>query len=235
MKFTNALWSLIFVSVLTACGGSGKSPNIGVFPAITKAEGDASFSLTPPSSDSGGGFTYSSSNLTVATIAGSTVSVLMAGTTTITATQASAGNFDGNSVTAVLTVAPRTCTSPAIYQNHACVAPVPVGNIVVKSGRTWLPVGFIADWVTAQAYCTTSTINGLAGWRLPNEFELLDLYASGMMNGQGWSLGKTWSSVGSDVFTTVGVVASTHLAVSLTTGVSTGEVNGNGAYVACLQ
>jgi len=241
-RLCRGMVTLVFF--LTACGGGLQESNLGDFPAITKTEGDASFALTPPSSNSRGGFTYSSSDPTVATIAGSTVTVLNAGTATITATQASTVDFSAKSVTAVLTVLPRACTAPATYQKNDCVAPATAtGNIVVKSGRTWMPVEFIANWESAQAYCSTTTINGLTGWRLPNEFELSDLYASGMMNGQGWTLGKTWSSTAASISvnpvstssTTPSVVASYHFAVNLTNGVSSSEQNENGAYVACVR
>lgn len=237
MKFSKSLWLLILVFFLTACGGGLEESELSGFPPITKTEGDASFVLTPPSSKSKGAFTYSISDPTVATIGGSTVTLLRAGTATITATQAKTVDHSANSVTAVLTVLPRACTVPATSQNSTCVAPASATRIfVVRSGRTWMPVEFIADWATAQAYCATTTINGLIGWRLPNEFELNDLYASGMMNGQGWTLGKTWSSTSSNgAFITPGVDAFFHLAVNLTTGVSSSELNENGAYISCVR
>jgi len=37
-------------------------------------------------------------------------------------------------------------------------------------------------------------INGVTGWRQPTQTELSALYASGAMNGQGWTLTVTWSS-----------------------------------------
>ena len=56
------------------------------------AYGDADFTLTG-SSDSGLTVTYTSSDLTVATISGATVHILKAGTTTITASQAGNGTY----------------------------------------------------------------------------------------------------------------------------------------------
>jgi hypothetical protein len=64
--------------------------------------------LTPPSSNSSGAFTFTSSNTAVATITVndgvSNINVIGGGTTTITATQAASGGYASSSVTASLTV-----------------------------------------------------------------------------------------------------------------------------------
>jgi hypothetical protein len=66
---------------------------------------------------------------------------------------------------------------------------------VYEGGLIWMPVSAtLYDWPTANSYCTTTTINGLTGWRLPTSAELSTLYSSGAMNGQGWTLIDTWSS-----------------------------------------
>jgi uncharacterized protein YjbI with pentapeptide repeats/uncharacterized protein YjdB len=86
------------------------APTIGTLTAPAKNFGDASFNLTAPTSNSDGAFSYTSSNTSVATVtAGGTVSVVRAGSTTITATQAASsdGNYTaGSSVTASLVVSP---------------------------------------------------------------------------------------------------------------------------------
>jgi uncharacterized protein YjdB len=95
------------------------SPNIGTLTVPAKNFGDASFNLTAPTSSSDGAFTYSSSAPSVATVtSGGTVTILKAGTTTITATQDVSGNYTGGSVTASLVVSPiapniGTLTPPA--------------------------------------------------------------------------------------------------------------------------
>lgn len=77
-----------------------------VFSIPGKTLGDAPFSLTSLiSSNSAGAFTYSSSNLGVATISGSTVTIVGAGTATITANQAADGIYNAASKTADLVVA----------------------------------------------------------------------------------------------------------------------------------
>jgi hypothetical protein len=74
------------------------------FDAITKYYFDGSFTITPPSTDSTGAFTYFSSDSNVATINGSTVTIVGVGTTTITATQAADATHLTNSISADLTV-----------------------------------------------------------------------------------------------------------------------------------
>jgi hypothetical protein len=67
--------------------------------------GAAPFTITPPTSNSTGAFTYTSSNTNVATISGNTITILAAGSSTITATQAAGGGFGTGSINASLVVA----------------------------------------------------------------------------------------------------------------------------------
>jgi hypothetical protein len=69
-----------------------------------KKVGDASFSLVNPSSNRDGAFTYTSSDLTVATIDGNMVTIVRGGTSTITAVQTSTSNYTSETITSVLTV-----------------------------------------------------------------------------------------------------------------------------------
>ena len=83
------------------------APTIGTLTAPAKNFGDASFNLTAPSSNSGGAFSYTSSNAAAATVTSQgVVTVVGAGSTTITATQAATTNYTGGSVTGVLVVSP---------------------------------------------------------------------------------------------------------------------------------
>jgi hypothetical protein len=244
---TSRFFPLLIASLavlLASCGGGG-SVTLGAFPAMTKSEGDAPFVLIAPTSASPAAFVFTSSDPTVATISGKTVTVLLAGTTTITAAQPSMGSYNPTSTSAVLTVQPRVCTAPlvrvngtcmepcvapATLQNNVCVAPASVGSFVVKGSVTWMPATFIATWDNAKSFCNNTKINGLTGWRLPTEFELTELFASGLMNGQGWTLNKTWSSNLSG-----SADAGTRLAVNLVTGASAADSTANMAYVTCVR
>ena len=77
---------------------------LGTLADMNKTYGDAAFTLTKPTSASLGAFTYSSSNTNVATVLGNTVTIVGAGSSTITATQAAAGVYASVQTTAALTV-----------------------------------------------------------------------------------------------------------------------------------
>ena len=66
--------------------------------------GDSSFPLPSLLSSSPGVITYSSENTDVATISGSTVTVLKVGSTLITATQASTPNYELGTTSLILTI-----------------------------------------------------------------------------------------------------------------------------------
>jgi hypothetical protein len=76
------------------------------FAIPAKTFGDAPFSLSSlvSSDNNTGSFTFTSSNPSVASISGSTLTILSAGTATITAAQAASGTFIGGSKTADLVV-----------------------------------------------------------------------------------------------------------------------------------
>ncbi len=71
---------------------SSTTPTITGFTMPTKSVGNPAFNITAPTSNSTGAFTYTSSNLAVATVTGSTVTIVGVGNTYITAKQAAAGN-----------------------------------------------------------------------------------------------------------------------------------------------
>ena len=94
---------------------------LGSFTVPAKEVGDAAFSLTAPTSNNpAGAFSYTSSNTSVATISGSTVTITGAGTTTITATQAANGSYGSASTTASLVV-----TLPILPQSPITAAATP--------------------------------------------------------------------------------------------------------------
>ena len=78
--------------------------SLGTFSDITKIYGDPAFVLTDPTSLSSGAFTFTSSDESVATILGRTVTIKGAGTSTITATQAEIAPYAGITTFVTLTV-----------------------------------------------------------------------------------------------------------------------------------
>jgi len=104
-------------SVTASLVVSAIAPTIGALSTPAKNFGDASFNLTAPTSNSGGAFSYTSSNVGVATVtSGGTVTIVGAGSTTITATQAATTNYTSGSVTASLVVSPIAPTYQSIAQ-----------------------------------------------------------------------------------------------------------------------
>jgi surface protein len=78
---------------------------LSAFNNITKYYLDSSHTLVAPTSNnSTGAFTYTSSDTNVATIVGTTVNFIAPGTTTITATQLSDGNYIQTDIAAILTI-----------------------------------------------------------------------------------------------------------------------------------
>lgn len=84
------------------------APTIGTFTVPSQTYGASSFTLTAPTSNSSGTFSYSSSNTSVASISGNTVTIVGVGTSTITANQAANGAYTSGSTTATLTVSKAT-------------------------------------------------------------------------------------------------------------------------------
>jgi hypothetical protein len=77
------------------------------------------------------------------------------------------------------TVSPLSITAGYVYE----------GNLL------WMPIGNTSyTWSQGNAYCATTMINGVAGWRLPSASELSALYISGAFANQGWTLDWTLSS-----------------------------------------
>jgi hypothetical protein len=227
LKKISAILALVLSIFLLACGGN-PGADLENFPALSKTVGDLPFTLTAPSSSSPGAFSYSSSDATVASIAGNTVTVIAAGSATITATQAATGKWGAASISAILTVSAKTCTLPATLQNGVCSAPAFTGNFVSFGGKSWMPVGLINTWAEANTFCTTASINGQTGWRLPVEVELTELYKNVNLNNQGWLFSNTWTS-------TVGTVAASRRVINLSNGTTSDLSEVNSAYFSCIK
>ncbi|PKB15170.1 putative Ig domain-containing protein [Flavobacterium sp. 5] len=80
------------------------APTFGAFTIPQKIVGDASFQIVSPISNSTGAFTYSSSNVAVATVSGNMITIVGAGDSIITANQAADANYTAGSTTATFSV-----------------------------------------------------------------------------------------------------------------------------------
>jgi hypothetical protein len=89
------------------------TPTITNFSIPTKTFGISPFTITQPTSNSFGSFIYSSSNLEVATISGTTITVVGVGNATITATQAETTTYNSGTSDALFQVIENTPSNPA--------------------------------------------------------------------------------------------------------------------------
>ena len=196
--------------VLGACG-SNDGVKLGDFPALNATEGDPPVTLKAPTSASPATFSYSSSNLAVASIAGDKLTIVGAGTSTITAQQGQMGSYNPTSTNALLTVAQRVCAEPAVKENGVCVAPATTAAYVNYAGMNWMPATATGlAWAAAESFCKTVKINGATGWRLPTQFELTAMVGAGQLTGKEWNLVDTWTS-------NAGAAEKTHVAANLST------------------
>jgi len=79
-------------------------PNLSDFSIPPKTVLAGTFTITPPVTLSTGLISYTSSNPNVATVSGSTISVISQGTTLITASQAADNNYFSSTISSLLTV-----------------------------------------------------------------------------------------------------------------------------------
>jgi Putative metal-binding motif len=118
-------------------------PTITGFSVPSQLVGAAPFTISNPTSNSAGAFTYTSMNTSVATIIGNTVTIVGAGTATIVANQAADGAFLAGSANASLVV---TYSPP---MTAAPTPTVPQANVISlfsdayspsePSGTNWFP------------------------------------------------------------------------------------------------
>jgi hypothetical protein len=93
------------------------SPTLSNFSIPTKIYGHAPFTITQPTSNSSGSFTYTSSNTQVADISGNTITIVGAGSSIITATQAATTNYTSGTITTTFEVNQATPTNPVIIDS----------------------------------------------------------------------------------------------------------------------
>ena len=167
--FTGMTWNSVF-QMKFAANGAGSTPpgdvyldNIyfwktpppagtpvyGPFVVPAKNTGDAPFNLTPPTSTSPGAFTYTSSNLAVATISGSTVTIVGPGTSSITANQAASAPYIAGSVSSDLVVTAVPTVAAPIPPNR------PAADVKSIYSDTYTPIATLAYSGDVNSYNTS--------------------------------------------------------------------------------
>ncbi|MEJ2883491.1 MBG domain-containing protein [Pedobacter sp. GR22-6] len=128
-------------------------PTLSSFTIAGKTYGDGTFSLTDPVSNSTGAFTYTSSDPTVASVSGKTVTILKAGTTTITATQAASSTYNSGTITADLIVGKKALSITA--NNDSKI----YGETKTFSGTAFSSTGLInGNTVTGVTLSSTGSV-----------------------------------------------------------------------------
>ena len=131
---------------------SPNAPTITGFSVPAHFVGDAPFTITPPTSNSLGAFSYSSSNPAVATVSGNTITIIGVGSAIITATQAALGAYGSGSASASLVVTYRPPTTAAPTPTK------PAANVIslYSNAYTNVPVDtWSASWDNADLSETT--------------------------------------------------------------------------------
>jgi Secretion system C-terminal sorting domain len=131
---------------------SSTTPTITNFTVPPVSNGVAPFAITAPTTNSGGAFSYTSSNTSVATVSGNTITVVGIGTSTIKANQAANGAYINGSISTTLTVnaavgaptvAAPTPTQPAV--NVISMFSNAYTNVPVDTWSTSWDVADVAD------------------------------------------------------------------------------------------
>lgn len=218
LKYFLPQYLLCFLLLTSSCSTEDVKPippSLGTFSVPAKRFGSAPFELTPPSSNSAGAFTYSSADTSIATINGTTLTVVGVGTTTITAVQAADSGYGSTTSTATFTVTelepptfgsfnvPSKMTGSLPFQltaptsNSGGAFSYTSSNIAVAtiSGTTVTVVGVGSSIITATQAAfgtfasgtTTATFTVTANIPMPNiASDNFDAAAGSALTANGW-------------------------------------------------
>ncbi|MEL1239787.1 pectate lyase family protein [Flavobacterium flavipallidum] len=156
----------ISATLSVAPGAANPAPSLSNFTIPNKTVGDAAFTITAPTSNSTGAFTYTSSNTAVATVSGNTVTVVGAGTATITANQAATSNYAAGSIAVGFTVTAATAGKTEVWDFAAEQLDTSIYNnkLDVSTINGWYPVTTVAGSISTTNTMPTSFTVGALSW-----------------------------------------------------------------------
>lgn len=256
-KYQSSVALVFAITTLSGCGGGGTAASAADTTAPTttatlsvSGTTDSTTTLSVTVNENGTGYYLARA----AAASAPTVADVQAGTSfpltaNVPATR-TIGGLTFYTPYAIYFVAKDAANNVQAVQNVlVTTAPTTAAGYVTQGGLTWSPntlgsttfggdymglgiPGGYAIWSVASTYCTTATINGVAGWRLPTLPELNALYAaypnnSSALIGQGWATDKTWSSTQ--------YVVGTHSVVDLYFGYPGSNSDTNNNYVSCVR
>jgi hypothetical protein len=151
------------------------NPSLMNFSIPIKTYGEASFNIIDPSTNSPGAFTYTTNDSNIADISGNTITIMGAGTTTITATQATTNNYISDTINTSIVVnkanpfltnfsipsttygnIPFTITDPSSNSPGTFTYSSDASNVVDISGNTITIIGTGTAIITAVQSATNN-------------------------------------------------------------------------------
>lgn len=136
--------------------------NIGTLIIPPKVVGDPAFTITPPTSSSGGAWAYSSSNSSVLSVSGNTITVVGMGSAVITATQAATVLYPQASTTGIgIVTAPSYTLDITQHAQNFSV----MGSLIAKYGPT-----------VSTAPCSVTVTVAPGIWLYSENVQLFALY-----------------------------------------------------------
>jgi hypothetical protein len=221
-------------------------PTIGALSNVTKNFGDATFTISNPTTNSAGAFSYSSGNTGVATITGNTVTIVGAGSSVITATQAPNGFYTTGTTTFTLTVnkiAPvfgtfadqnkllstgsYTITAPTSTSTGAITYTSSNTSAATVSGTTVTLVGAGTSTITANQAATTNYNAGSTTYVLT--VTTVPVITTGAVSGSiAACVGTASASPGVQQFNVSGVNLTADIIATAPTGFEVSTILGSG-------
>jgi len=163
---------------LIVTGAVPVAPTLGSFANVNATFGDSSQTITAPSANTAGSFAYSSSDTAVATVSGTTLTFVGAGTSTITAdfTPTDTANWTTASTTMTVTVAsppPTTTTTTSTTTTSTTTTTVPQPPVTVApTTTTTVTPAVVPAPTTTTSTTTTSTVASPPDARCPQWWSL---------------------------------------------------------------